>query len=157
MISEPWLLGLAGTLLALGGYSVGVYHAERALSVPITVWRDLRARLTWRGFLVAVLPPVIWIGLFYGLVLWFVVAGEGWPEFGTTPSGTAGVLTEVVWAVLVVNLFALYAAPVVFFACLFHSRARPVSVYCLAFLAAALLAWGLSSLAPGPFLNWFLD
>ena len=157
MISEPWLLGLAGTLLALGGYSVGVYHAERATSAPFAVWRDLRARLTLRGFFWAALPSVLGIACFYALVLQVRFSHGRWPEFGAQLTGVSSLLGHVVWAFIALSIGAAYAVPVLFLVGLAHPRTRPLSVYCPVFAAAALVAWALASLAPGPFLNWFLD
>jgi hypothetical protein len=157
MISEPWLLGLAGTLLALGGYSVGVYHAERATSAPVAVWRGLRARLTLRGFFWATLPSVLGVAFFYALVLQVRFSQGGWPEFGAQLTGVSSLLGHVVWAFIALSIGAAYAVPALCLIGLVHPRTRPWSVYGLAFGAALFLAWGLAALAPGPFLNWFLD
>lgn len=118
-------------------------------------WMDRPVIL--KGFLWSVALPVGWLALFYALVLHTRFSLGRWPHFGESFDGWLGLHERAVWLLVPPLYFSVYAAILVFVACLFFRRVRHLSIYAFTYAAALLLAYAAIFLAPGSFLNWFWD
>lgn len=128
----------------------------RFLNLKLIEWLD--HPITLKGFLGSLALPVGWLALFYALVFHVRVSLGRWPHFGESFDGWLGLHERAVWLFVPPLYFSVYAATLVFIACLFFRRLRHLSIYALGYAVALLLdALAAFFLAPGPFLNWFWD
>lgn len=119
---------------------------------------SLTASLKLKGIAWSVALPFGWLLLFYGLVfhVWFTLGR--WPHFGEELAGLLYVHQGALELLGVLFYFSLFAAGLVFVICWFFPGWRHWVVYALSYSTAVVLAAAAAFfLAPGPFLNWFLD
>ena len=119
---------------------------------------SLTTPLKLKGIAWSVALPFGWLLLFYGLVFHVWLALGRWPHFGESLEGLLRFHERAVWMLIPLFYFSLYAAGLVFLVCLFLRGWRHRAAYALSYSTAVVLA-GVTAffLAPGPFLNWFLD
>lgn len=111
-----------------------------------------------RGVGWSLLLPAAWLLQYFAFVAHVRLALGRWPSFG---ENLEGVLLELhqklCWGGVAALCASLIPVAAVFVVCLFFRRWRPISGYSLVYAAAVGLALAAIHLAPGPFLNWFLD
>ncbi|MCP5521461.1 MAG: hypothetical protein H7A46_07930 [Verrucomicrobiales bacterium] len=96
--------------------------------------------------------------MYFAFVVHVRLSLDGWPRFGQQLEGTLLRWHEAtVWQLGRGLFLTLYALPIAVFVLLTLPRWRHWVVYLLTYAGAFAAAYGLVFLAPGPFLNWFLD
>ena len=112
------------------------------------------------GLVIASLPSVLSLGLFYSLAAhmhrslgsWPASIGErGFPPFLATHAGAT------VDYFVVLQLSSVFVVPAMIIVCLIVPRWRHWAPYLALYVALFFVCWGLMQLAPEPFLNWWRD
>ena|SRR5687767_13676521 len=112
------------------------------------------------GFIIAVLPGVALLALFYSLAIHMHHALGGWPtsigERGFPPA--LMIHAAVTVTVFVVLVLSLCLSPIPFLACLIVERWRRFAVYFAVYAAAVVLCVVITQVAaPARFLYWWKD
>ena len=112
------------------------------------------------GLMVAALPGVAMLALFYSLAIHMYHALGGWPtsigERGFPPALV--IHSSVTVYAFVVLILSLVVSPVPILACLLVERWRRFAVYFAVYAAAILLCFVLTQVAaPAQFLYWWRD
>ncbi len=115
---------------------------------------------TRTSIIIAGLPSLLMLGLFYSLAIHLRLSLGAWPE----SIGTNGFSDSLVahgrlaWnfcsALFAVSLFVL---PVAFLVCLLVARWRRFVIYFALYALFYGICWGLMLLAPARFLSWWWD
>ena len=113
-----------------------------------------------RAVVIAVLPGLVALGLFYSLAIHMYESLGAWPvsigEVGFPLSLTIHATIATIY-VGVIQALSIIAWPVALFFCLLDARRRFLIRYLVLFALVSLTCLGLMQLAPAPFLLWWLD
>ena len=110
--------------------------------------------------MLAALPPLIVLVLFYSLAVHMYLSLGQWPRsIGDQGFDAALVYHSKVqfWCVAVVVVMSVYLWPVATVASAVIPKARRLLPYLAIFAVAVLVCYGLMQLAPEPFLTWWRD
>jgi hypothetical protein len=117
-------------------------------------------RVSRPGIIVAGLPGLLMLALFYSLVLHMYHSLGGWPrgigEYGFSPSLLAHA-NVTVYSFGVLILLGIFIWPLAILLCAVVPRWRRVIPYLALYAAVFLICWGLMQLAPEQFLYWWRD
>lgn len=109
---------------------------------------------TRKGVVIAMLPPIIGLALFYSLAVHFYLSQGHWPDWSEGKEiSPALVLHERIqmWWIVAVGLMSFYLWPPAMVLCAAVPKARWFLIYLAIFTLTALACFGLALLAPGPF------
>ncbi len=131
-----------------------------ALAAIVVAFRMRPTRQSRIGFIVAVLPALLMLALFYSLAIHMHQSLGSWPtsigESGfPAPLVTHGYIAAYYFGVLM--LVSIIAWPVAFLLCLAIRRWRVHLYYLGLYALTCLLCFGAMLLAPSQFLNWWWD
>lgn len=116
--------------------------------------------VTLRGVIGAVLLPLTCLIAFYLLAVHMYLSLGGWPQSIGDAGLSHGLKLHAnlhFWWLQVVGFATLYVWPIVFVLAAVISRARHLIPYLVIYALAAVLCYGLTQLAPAPFLYWWRD
>jgi len=127
-----------------------------------THWlREVRAeivrRTTWNGFLGSIALPVLALLFFYGFVINVRLSLGRWPHFGEPVSAWLNHYDAAVRRVVGLLFMSILPVLILAIGCLIFRRWRHVGIYFVCYVLAVGAVFGVACLAPGSFLNWFLD
>src|SRR5262249_12444474 len=114
-------------------------------------------RMTRKGFLGAIALPVLALLFFYGYVINVRLSLGRWPHFGEPVHALLHRYYDAVRRVGGSLSLSILPVLVLAIGCLFFRRLRHVAIYFVCYVLALAMAFGAACLAPGSFLNWFLD
>ena len=112
-----------------------------------------------KGIIIAVLPGIIMLALFYSLAIHMRQSLGGWPTSIGERGFPAGLVlhSAVTVNVFIVLFLSLFVSPIPILVCLIVERWR-FAVYFAIYAGASLLCFALTQFAaPAPFLYWWRD
>ena len=112
------------------------------------------------AIIVATLPNLLMLGVFYSLVIHMHWRLGAWPQ-SIGDRGFPAVLSthgRLAWDYCSLLLLAsMVVVPLGILVCLLVARWRPLVRYFALYALLYLVCWGLMLLAPASFLNWWWD
>ena len=117
-------------------------------------------RVLRKGVVVPALPSLLMLGLFYSLAVHMYGGLGGWPTaFGRAGWPALLVAHEYITVYFFSSLiwFGIFIWPVAMLLSLLVPRWRRIAPYFALYALLFLMCWGLMQLAPGPFLDWWID
>ena len=133
-------------VLGVVAVTVGLSHRPVAPSRLIT--------------LLAMLPSVAMLGLFYSLAIHMRHNLGAWPSFYGERGFSHALLTHasIAWGYFsIMFVVGIFVWPVAFLVCLLVSRFRAALFYGGVYALSYMLCFGAMLLAPSQFLNWWWD
>jgi hypothetical protein len=134
------------------GRYYGAGMRESNLLGPVSVPRT--------GLVIAALPGIVMLTLFYSLAVHMYHALGGWPaSIGERGFPQALIIhSTVAISVFVVLVLSLFLSPVAFVACLIVERWHSFAVYCVVYAVSVVVSLVLTQVAaPAQFLYWWRD
>jgi hypothetical protein len=130
----------------------------RQITLSVEAPKAFGHPLTWKGVALSAALPGFGLLLFYSFVLHLRLALGRWPNFGEAlPTPLLSFHFECIRRFGQVLFASVYVAWVLLIGSLCFRRWRHIAIYVIVYGAFAAIAIGIAALAPGPFLNWFLD
>ena len=131
------------------------------LTAIVVAWRTRStSRRSRGGTLLAASPALVMVVLFYSLALHMHHTLGGWPSAIGEAGFPPWLITHshiAAWLLEILVLLAMFAWPLVLLLCLMVRRWRGFVYYLAVYAVSCLVCFGLLSLAPAPFLNWWWD
>jgi len=117
-------------------------------------------QLSLKGALVAVLPSLVALALYYSLAVHMYLSLGRWPDSigdeGFSAALSLHAKTQF-WCTIVLVMTSVCLWPLAMVACAAIPKTRRLIPYLAIFAVALVACYGLMQLAPKPFLNWWLD
>jgi hypothetical protein len=141
---------------------VAVVAGTLALAASILAIRMcITANPSRRGIILAILPSLLMVGLFYSLAIHMHYTLGRWPSpLEGGPPFPFLLSTHIAIAVIyfvVIILLNISVWPIAFLLCVFIRRWRIAIIYLGAYAFSFLVCFGSMFLAPSDFLDWWCD
>jgi hypothetical protein len=127
----------------------------KQILITLAAIREMKA-----GIVIAILPYLMALLLFYSLAIHMHQSLNGWPErFGTEGFSSALLIHYQIQGAYIsyLVLFTVFAVPVTTIVCLLISRWNHLVAYFTLHLMSLPLCYGLMQLAPEGYLYWWWD